>query len=880
MTDTPKKSKTKYGLNDAEVELSRAEHGGNQMTSTKRKGFWAHFISNLNDPIIKVLIGALFINIIFIFKTSDWVETAGIAISVFLATFISTLSEFGSENAFARLNEQNENYICRVRRNGKICEICVSDIVCGDIVLLSAGDSIPADGFLVEGELTVDQSAMTGESAEVEKKPKRGEQLSPSSRSALLRGCSVLSGDGVLEVAAVGDKTFIGEISRELQQDTRESPMKLRLSKLAKQITYLGYTAALLIAAVYIFNAVVLDSGLNAAVMLMKLKDFRYVIKTLLDAFMLALTVVIVTVPEGLPLMVSVVLSSNIKKMIRDMVLVKKPVGIEAAGSMNILFTDKTGTLTEGNLSVSSLFTDRSEFTSLSEFKCNLPHAYELYRLNALYNTSSELENGKAVGGNSTEKALLNSLLPSEQKKEFRLFSRTPFDSTNKISHAEIGAKGSIKLFKGAPEKLLQRIDNSFDSKGNIIPFDRSSFHARLNSHTRHGERVLLCAVENAEYGESCSLALVCGIVLSDKLRNEAKASVHLLKQAGIQVTMITGDSKETASAIAQKCGILGKRCDICLTSDELAKLSDHELSDILPRLAVVARALPQDKSRLVRIAQAKGLVCGMTGDGINDAPALKRADIGFSMGNGSQVAKEAGDIVILDNNLSSIVKAVLYGRTIFKSIRKFIVLQLTINLCAVGVTMIGPFIGIDSPVTVVQMLWLNIIMDTLGGLAFAGEPPLDSYMKEPPKRRDEPILNAYMVNQILFLGLYTLVLSLLFLKHPYFTSNFRASTDGIYLLTAFFAFFIFAAVFNCFNARSDRINFLVGITKNRPFTFIMLMISVIQIVFVYLGGSILRTVPLHADELKTALFAALAVFPAEFIRKLLWKHIIKKPRY
>ena len=288
-------------------------------------------------------------------------------------------------------------------------------------------------------------------------------------------------------------------------------------------------------------------------------------------------------------------------------------------------------------------------------------------------------------------------------------------------------------------------------------------------------------------------MALVCGIVLSDKLRNEAKASVHLLKQAGIQVTMITGDSKETASAIAQKCGILGKRCDICLTSDELAKLSDHELSDILPRLAVVARALPQDKSRLVRIAQAKGLVCGMTGDGINDAPALKRADIGFSMGNGSQVAKEAGDIVILDNNLSSIVKAVLYGRTIFKSIRKFIVLQLTINLCAVGVTMIGPFIGIDSPVTVVQMLWLNIIMDTLGGLAFAGEPPLDSYMKEPPKRRDEPILNAYMVNQILFLGLYTLVLSLLFLKHPYFTSNFRASTDGIYLLTAFFAFFIFA---------------------------------------------------------------------------------------
>jgi magnesium-transporting ATPase (P-type) len=269
-----------------------------------------------------------------------------------------------------------------------------------------------------------------------------------------------------------------------------------------------------------------------------------------------------------------------------------------------------------------------------------------------------------------------------------------------------------------------------------------------------------------------------------------------------------------------------------------------------------------------------------MTGDGINDAPALKCADIGFSMGNGTQVAKEAGDIVILDNNLSSIAKAVLYGRNIFKSIRKFIVLQLTMNFCAVGVTMICPFIGIDAPVTVVQMLWLNIIMDTLGGLAFAGEPPLASYMQEPPKRRDEPILNSYMVNQILWLGFFTIGLSLAFLKNPFFTSNFRFSDDNVYLLTAFFAFFIFAAVFNCFNARSDRLNLLAGITKNRPFTFIMIMISAIQILFVYLGGAVLRTAPLYASELNVALLSALLVFPAEFIRKLIWKKLVKKSGY
>ncbi len=868
------------GLTEDEVRLSRREQGANVMSVARKKGFWAHFISNLNDPIIKILIGALIINILFVFRTSDWIETAGIALSVFLATFISTMSEYGSQNAFARLNEVNENYLCRVRRDGALKEIPVSEIVCGDVVLLSSGDCVPADGFIIEGGLTVDQSPMTGESVEVEKKPRSGEPLSPKSSSALLRGCSVMSGEGVMLVSAVGDKTLLGEISRELQLDTRESPMKIRLSKLAKQISRLGYAAAVLISLVYLFNELVLDSGSNPAVIMMKLGDWRYMLETALNALTLGLTVVIVAVPEGLPLMVSVVLSSNTKKMVKDMVLVKKPVGIEAAGSMNILFTDKTGTLTEGNLSVVSVFDDRQEYGSVADFRIQSPSAFELYRLNALYNTSAQMCGGRLLGGNSTEKALLNSLLPAELEARCFVLSKTPFDSAQKFSAVELSRPQKLRLYKGAAERLLSKISLSLGKDGEVQPFDRSKFCAMLNAHTRRGERVLICTVGGGKFGDDSATTLVCGIVISDRLRSEAKSSVATLKRAGIQVTMITGDSKETAATIAEKCGILGRNCDICLSSDELSRLSDDELSDLLPRIAVIARALPQDKSRLVRIAQSKGLVCGMTGDGINDAPALKRADIGFSMGKGSQVAKEAGDVVILDNNLSSIVRAVLYGRTIFKSIRKFIVLQLTINLCAVGVTMICPFLGIDSPVTVVQMLWLNIIMDTLGGLAFAGEPPLDSYMTEPPKRRDEPILNRYMVNQILTLGAFTIALSLSFLKNPYFTSNFRTEPDNLYLLTGFFAFFIFAAVFNCFNARSDRLNIFAGITKNRPFTLIMLMISVIQIVFVYLGGEVLRTVPLYLGELKVALLAALAVFPAEAIRKIVWKRIIKKPRY
>ena len=304
------------------------------------------------------------------------------------------------------------------------------------------------------------------------------------------------------------------------------------------------------------------------------------------------------------------------------------------------------------------------------------------------------------------------------------------------------------------------------------------------------------------------------------------------------------------------------------------------KLGELLPRIGVIARALPADKSRLVRVAQSVGLVVGMTGDGINDAPALRHADIGFAMGAGTQVAREAGDIIIVDNRLSSICRAVLYGRNIFKSIRKFITLQLTMNLCAVGVSMIGPFIGIDAPVTVVQMLWVNLIMDTLGGLAFAGEPALPSCMKERPKRRDEPILNKYMMGQIILLGGFTIALCLAFLKLPAITSLYRPAPDNIYLLTAFFALFIFSSVFNCFNARTDRISLFAGITKNRAFVLIMSAVLAVQLVFVYVGGSVLRTAPLTGKELLITMLLSLLVFPADFLRKLLWRFFVGKRGY
>ena len=870
----------KRGLTEEQVVRARQEHGTNAMTPPKRASFFSHFVKNLNDPVIKILIAALILNLLFVFRTADWVETAGIAVSVLLATFISTISEYGSERAFAKLNEETENYLCRVRRSGRVLELPLSELVCGDVVLLSAGDRIPADGFLLCGRLRVDQVAMTGESREVEKVPRRGEKLNPSSASAVLRGCSVISGDAEMEVAAVGDATMIGSISREITLDTRESPLKLRLRRLAGQISRLGYAAAILVGLAYLFNAIVLDSGMRWEVITLRLSDVRFLVTTLLDAFTLGLTVVVVAVPEGLPLMIAVVLSSNIKKMVRDMVLVRKPVGIESAGSMNILFTDKTGTLTEGIISVSGVFTDRDQFESVDSLRKASGRVFSLYRLSALHNTSAELSGMDAIGGNATERALLLSVSSYGKENDCRAIEKKPFDSVRKCSSASVTAEGGITLVKGAPERLLGRVRYSLDRNGRALPFDRVAFCEKMSALTKRGVRVLLMAYAEGLERENGDLTLICGVALSDALRREARPSVEALRAAGIHVIMITGDNIDTARSIGTSCGIVTKETPLCIDGEDLATMTDSRLVELLPALAVVARALPGDKSRLVRVAQEMGLVCGMTGDGINDAPALKRADVGFAMGNGSQVAKQAGDIIILDNNLASIVRAVLYGRNIFKSIRKFIVLQLTMNLSAVGVSMIGPFIGIDAPVTVVQMLWVNIIMDTLGGLAFAGEAPLPSCMKEPPKRRDEPILNGYMVNQIVLLGAFTVGLSLAFLKHPAFTSRFRYAADDIYLLTAFFAFFIFAGVFNCFNARTDRLKLFSGLSKNRPFLIIMPAIAVIQIVFVYLGGSVLRTVPLRFEELKVALLSALLVFPAEALRKLLWRWLVKKPKY
>jgi calcium-translocating P-type ATPase len=362
-------------------------------------------------------------------------------------------------------------------------------------------------------------------------------------------------------------------------------------------------------------------------------------------------------------------------------------------------------------------------------------------------------------------------------------------------------------------------------------------------------------------------------IVLKDMLRRDTREAIFDIQRAGVQIVMLTGDAKETAVAIAEECGIAGKReGEVYLTSAELNSMSDEEVKAIIPRLCVLARALPQDKTRLVRLSQELELVVGMTGDGINDAPSLKLADVGFAMGSGADVAKAAGDIVIQNNSMKAIGKAILYGRTIFKSIRKFISFQLVMNLAACGVSLFGQLFGIDSPITIIQMLWVNIIMDTLGGLAFAGEPALDYYMKEKPKLRAEAILTREMLGKIFISGAYTLLLCLAFLKLDFFSRSFLGKDANARFMTAFYALFIFLGLFNCFIARSERVWLFSGIRKNKPFVLIMLLIAVIQIIMVYFGGSLFRTTPLKAGELISVILLAFSIIPIDIVYRIIKK--------
>lgn len=858
------------GLKDDEVKESRKRYGSNSINEKNKNTFFNLFIETLGDPIIKILLIALAIKTIFLFRDFDYFETMGIVLAVLVASLISAISEYGSNKAFQRMQEESSRINVLVKRDGKTKEITIDEIVKNDILILAPGNKVPADGILIKGKLSVDESSLNGETKEVYKEYIDNISLA-TEKNRVYRGTTIYDGEALILVTKIGMDTLYGKMAKVLTEEEDASPLKLRLTNLAKIISRIGYIAAILIAVAYLFSKVFIINNFNLTIIRETITLNKF-FSLILEALTLAVSVLVMSVPEGLPMMITLVLSTNSKKMLKDNVLVRKMVGIETAGSLNILFTDKTGTLTKGKMEVSSIIDGNlNEYNDLYYTPDKLK---TLISDSLLYNNESELEesSGKVVGGNLTDKALL-SFVQRKKDNSVLIKDRILFNSKNKFAVTIIEKNNEkIKLIKGAPDIVIKNSTHYIDKDGKRRTLDKDKILNYVNSKADSGLRAIALAISQSIYPtDSIRRNILLGVIfLKDDIRPEAKDGVSLIKSAGINIVMVTGDSKETATSIAKEIGIITSNNDIVLSSSDLEKLSDNELKKIIPNLKVVSRALPEDKKRLVMLSKELGLVTGMTGDGVNDSIALKKADVSFAMGSGTEVSKEASDIVIIDDNILSISRAILYGRTTFKNIRKFIIFQLTVNISAIMLALIGPFIGVPSPITVLQMLWINMVMDTLAGLAFSYEVPRIEYMKEPPKKKEENIINKYMFNEIIATSMYTLIISLLFLKLPFI--QYIISYD--HLMTAFFSLFIFIAVFNSFNARTHRLNILAHLKENKVFILIIIFIIIVQIIIIYSGITLFQTKPLYIKELIFILILSLSIIPFDFLRKYISKKL------
>jgi len=881
------------GLSDNAVSESRKIYGANVVTTQEAEGFFDKLRTNLKDPIIVILIVALAVTVFLAaMGFAPWYEGLGIAFAVVMATLIATWSEYSNENEFQRLLEEASKVKVKVFRNSTLVEIFIDDLVVNDLVLLQPGDTVPADGYLLTGEIELNESALTGESETVKKTGADDEKHSEAEEKyEMSRAALVVDGEAVMKVLEVGDKTKYGATLKELTSaETRPSPLQEKLATLGRQISRFGYVGALFIAFSFMFNHIFLEGG---GWEIYFSKPDGEIIYNIVTAIILAIIIIVVAVPEGLPMMIAVVLSMNMHKLLKAKVLVRKLLGIETSGSLTILFTDKTGTLTQGKLTVSELLLGNAEhFQSYKEIPENLRETVSFALRNntpALIDTGDP-ENPKIVGANPTGQALLRFLgADLDKQDDVKVKVNIPFNSAYKFSATQVEGSQNLTMVKGAAEIVLAGCTHYLDVDGNKVELDSEKLKEEMLGLSERAMRLIGLAVSNQDLGEEnvlpSDLTLVGIFGLRDEMRKESKTAVETVRRAGIQVVMITGDAKDTAQAIAREVGILEKEQALVLTSKELGEISDEELIKILPDMRVVARALPADKNRLVKLAKSMNWVVGMTGDGVNDAPAVKNADVGFSMGDGTDMTKESSDIVILDNNFISLTNAVRYGRTLLKSIRKFLIFQLTVNVAAILVAFLGPFFGIDLPLTMTQLLWVNIVMDTLAAFAFSGEAALKRYMNEKPIPKGESLISGDMWSAILIDGIFMASISIYFLTSDFVAGLFVCDAVrcpdpelNLVLLTGFFGFFVFMNNFNKFNARTEGLNLFEHITENRNFLVVVILIFFLQTSFTYFGGEVLRTVGLTLEEWFYVLAFAITIIPLDLTRKLLRNLFVGNP--
>lgn len=831
--DKEKEKNLSYGLNDQQVEQSRREHGENLLTPPKRTSLLRLYLEKYNDPIIRILLVAAVASLALAFFHKDFIETIGIVLAIILATTIGFYFERDAAKKFDVLTALGEESPVKVRRNGTVTEIPRKDVVVGDVVIIEVGDEIPADGRLIAStDLQIDESSLTGEPiiskhAVTDETPSDKEATYPS--DTVLRSTMVMNGNGVAVVTAVGDSTEIGKVARKATEMTAvKTPLNIQLGKLAKLISKIGTGVSVSAFVIFLTHDIMTNP-------LWQGTDYLKMAEVTLNYFMMAVTLIVMAVPEGLPMAVTLALALNMRRMLKSNNLVRKLHACETMGAATVICTDKTGTLTQNRMQVSDMVVTAHE---------------ELMASAIALNTTANIDNeGKGIG-NPTEVALLLRLRDKgtdyvEMRRTAEIKDRLPFSTERKYMATVAQVDGKDWLFvKGAPEIVMGFCNITDDEKARIT--------AQLRAYQNKAMRTLAFACRQTDAMNVEGLTLQAVAAISDPLRTDVPDAVGECHSAGIQVKIVTGDTSATAVEIARQIGIWKDDTPATdqITGPDFAALSDEEAYRRVESLKVMSRARPTDKQRLVQLLQKRGEVVAVTGDGTNDAPALNHAHVGLSLGSGTSVAKNASDITLIDDSFQSIVKAVMWGRSLYRNIQRFIFFQLIVNVTALLLVLGGSIIGTELPLTVTQILWVNLIMDTFAAMALASLPPSHEVMKDKPRNQNDFIINRKMAYGILTMG----VLFFLVMLGMLIYCERCCSVSGaisVKALTIFFTAFVMIQWWNLFNAKTLGTNHSAfnELLKDPGLLLTLCIILAGQWLIVTFGGKMFRTEPLSAEE-------------------------------
>ena len=822
------------GLTAAEVLQSRLEHGENVLTPPKQQSKWRLYLEKYEDPMVRILLVAALVSLALSFVKQDFVETLGIIAAIILATTVGFYFECDAARRFSILTQMGEEQSVKVMRDGRLQEIPRREIVVGDIVIVETGDEVPADGKLLEAtDLQVDESSLTGElltNKEPHPLQRDGKEAYP--KDLLLRSSMVMAGRGCYQVTAVGDETEIGHVARQATEITGvKTPLNIQLDRLAKLISKVGSTIACISFLLFLGHDILTNT-------LWQTDDYLGMAEVVLKYFMMAVTLIVMAVPEGLPMAVTLALALNMRRMLKSNNLVRKLQASETMGAVTVICTDKTGTLTQNRMTVSDVKCLTEDIRKDSDF----------FKAIALNTTATH------EVGNPTEQALLRWLVSQgvdyqQIRHDHPISSQEPFSTERKYMTTTVG---DTTYIKGAPEIVTAMCE--------LTKEQQQQTDSQLKEWQQHAMRTLAIARDKTLLGI---------VAISDPLREEVPSAIRQCEQAGIEVKIVTGDTTETALEIARQAGIIESsstvapsKCNIALsmTGVEFAAMSDEEALKVVGDLKVMSRARPTDKQRLVALLQRRGEVVAVTGDGTNDAPALNRAHVGLSLGSGTSVAKQASDITLIDDSFHSIAQAVMWGRSLYKNIQRFIFFQLIVNVTALLLVLFGSFVGTELPLTITQILWINLIMDTFAAMALASLPPSREVMQEKPRSKDAFIINKDMMRGIgvigglFFLGMFAMLW--------YFE---RIKGVDPQELTIFFCIFVMLQWWNLFNARTlgSHHSAFRRLWACQGFLLVLALVLVGQWLIVTYGGQMFRTEPL---SLKLWLYIIIGTSPVLWI--------------